>query len=172
MNTINRTIRISRIAVTICVVLTVGVTAAYSQETRDPSDIERFGIGVIVGEPTGISAKGWFADTAALDAAAAWNFSRGWFHFHGDYLQHFYDVFDVGRDRLPLYMGVGGYLNFGDGTETDGNDVNAGVRVPVGVSLLSSELPIELFAEIVPSLKLVDETDFDLFGGVGIRYRF
>lgn len=164
--------RHSRTVIVLVVVFMAVTMSVYSQEGNEPSDIDRFSLGIIVGEPTGISMKGWFSDTSAVDAAAAWNFTRGWFHFHADYLQHFYDVFDVGRDRLPLYLGVGGYLNFGDGFGDEAGNVNAGVRVPVGVSLLSAELPLELFAEIVPSLKLVEETDFDLFGGVGIRYRF
>ena len=33
-----------------------------------------FGLGIIFGEPTGISFKGWIGRRAAFDAAVAWSF--------------------------------------------------------------------------------------------------
>ena len=45
------------------------------------------GVGVILGEPTGISLKAWTSDKHAVDAAVAWSFSENdSFQFHADYL--------------------------------------------------------------------------------------
>src|SRR5262245_41316938 len=47
------------------------------------------GLGIIVGEPTGVSAKIWVGGNTALDAAAAWSFAdEGALHLHGDFLAH------------------------------------------------------------------------------------
>jgi len=35
-----------------------------------------FGLGIILGEPTGITFKYWASDKAAFDGALAWSFSK------------------------------------------------------------------------------------------------
>ena len=44
--------------------------------SRAFSQSSGFGIGVIIGEPTGISLKHWMSQTTALDAGVAWGFDR------------------------------------------------------------------------------------------------
>ena len=61
------------------------------------------GLGLIFGEPTGLSAKMWTSERTAIDAALAWSFSTpGWFHVHADFLIHNYDIITVSTGRLPL----------------------------------------------------------------------
>ena len=71
------------------------------------------GIGVIVGEPTGLSLKKWIGDDRALDAGIAWSFSENdSLHLHADYLFHRFDLLSCSgaRGRLPVYFGIGGRL--------------------------------------------------------------
>ena len=50
---------------------------------------EGLGLGIILGEPTGISFKSWLSTTTAFDMAAAWSFvDEDALHLHGDYLVH------------------------------------------------------------------------------------
>lgn len=66
-----------------------------------------FGLGVMVGEPTGISLKSWNNDRSAFALGAAWSFGRyDALHLHGDYLLHnwFNDVED---GALAFYYGIG-----------------------------------------------------------------
>lgn len=50
---------------------------------------EGFGIGLILGEPTGLSIKKWIGPERAIDAAAAWSLAEHErFQFHADYLVH------------------------------------------------------------------------------------
>ena len=58
--------------------LTGGVGAEESLGTTSDESLtavekirQGFGIGLIVGEPTGLSAKKWLSDTTAIDAAVA-----------------------------------------------------------------------------------------------------
>jgi len=70
-----------------------------------------FGLGIIVGEPTGLSFKKWSGDTTAIDGAIAWSFGkRNELHLHADYLVHRFDVFQAEKDKLAAYYGLGGRI--------------------------------------------------------------
>ncbi|MEE9501339.1 MAG: hypothetical protein V3V48_04650, partial [Candidatus Aminicenantaceae bacterium] len=48
-----------------------------------------FGLGIILGEPTGVSFKNWVGRREAFDVAVAWSFEgEGAIHIHADYLFH------------------------------------------------------------------------------------
>src|SRR5688572_28336210 len=68
-----------------------------------------FGLGVIVGSPTGVSAKLYLNRTNAIDGAIGLSvLGAGGLHVHADYLWH---PLMLARDDaffLPLYIGAGG----------------------------------------------------------------
>jgi hypothetical protein len=144
----------------VLVILIVGVPRAQSPG---------FGLGVILGEPTGISAKAWLSGRHAVDAAVAWSVRRdGFFQVHADALVHEYGVLEVNdvRGKIPFSYGVGGRIILGK------RDEWIGVRFPLGVSYLFPTAPFDVFLEIVPILDLLPETDFDLDAAVGGRFYF
>ena len=125
-----------------------------------------FGAGIILGEPTGITAKWWNSNDRAIDLSVAWSTGRNdRFHVHGDYLIHRYDLISVDAGKLPVYYGIGARLGFAD-------EVDLGVRIPVGIAYEFANDPFELFFEIVPVLNLYPGTVFDANGGFGVRYYF
>lgn len=127
---------------------------------------ENFGIGVMLGEPTGISIKSWNGDRSAFDIGAAWSLSgrEEAIHLHTDYLLHsWFNNVDTGR--LAFYYGIGGRIIFAD-------DAKAGVRVPLGLNYVFSSAPFDLFVEAVPILDLTPDTEFAGNGAIGIRYYF
>lgn len=125
-----------------------------------------FGLGIILGEPTGISGKYWLSTNSAIDGAAAWNFgSGGYLHLHADYLLHNYDLIKVKEGRLPLYYGIGGRIGFGDKTVL-------GLRGVVGLAYQFSGAPVDAFLEIAPLMDLVPGTSFHVQGGIGARFYF
>jgi hypothetical protein len=130
------------------------------------AETEAFGIGVLLGEPTGLSAKVRLGETSAIDAAAAWSFlDEGSFYFHADYLFHFTDVFSVDPGELPLYVGAGGKIALRE-------DPFLGVRIPVGIAYEFETVPLDVFFEVAPGVGLIPETSADFGGGIGIRYYF
>lgn len=141
-----------------------------------------FGLGIMVGDPTGISAKGWIGGDRAIAGGLAWGVWRGsYFHLHGDYLFHNMDLIPVSRGRLPLYYGPGlrmrswsggRYWNRGRWHDYDGSRVDIGVRFPVGVAYLFDGAPVDVFLEVVPTLDLVPATSFDMDLALGARYWF
>lgn len=124
------------------------------------------GLGLIFGEPTGLSAKLWTGKTTAFDAGAAWSFtSGGFFQVHGDFLFHDFNLFKVDKGRMALYYGFGGRVKMADVTIIS-------VRVPIGISYQFEKTAIELFLEIVPMLDIVPATEVGIGGGAGFRYYF
>lgn len=125
-----------------------------------------FGVGIILGEPSGISVKQWISRTAAIDGGFAWSFTNDTkIQVHSDYLKHRVYLFesDDFDSRIPVYYGLGARVILGD-------DPTIGVRFPVGVGKTFSEHPIELFLEIVPILDIAPSSDFDLNAAIGARY--
>jgi len=126
----------------------------------------KLGLGIILGEPTGLSAKLWTGKTMAFDAGAAWSFvSGGFFQVHGDLLFHNFDLFKAYTGKWALYYGFGGRVKFADQTIVS-------VRVPIGISYQFEKTAIELFFEVVPMLDLVPATEVGISGGAGFRYFF
>jgi len=127
----------------------------------------KIGLGIIVGEPTGISAKIWTGKTTAFDAAAAWTFSEnyGSLHLHADFLKHKFGIIDVNKGQLPFYFGLGAKVVMA-------NDPVIGMRIPLGISYIFADGTFDTFLEIVPVLNLIPSTVFDVEGGIGLRYYF
>jgi len=120
------------------------------------------GIGIILGEPTGLSYKtgnlaiglGWsFASSdSRVDATADWWLIN----------DHLIEMFD-------WYLGAGIKLGL---NLNDNNDIfNIGFRVPIGVQWWPVE-QLELFLEIAPGILLFPSTDADVSAGLGLRYHF
>jgi hypothetical protein len=136
---------------------------------------DQLGIGLIVGEPTGLSVKYWLDEEHAVDAAAGWSFWGGdGFQLHADYLWHNFDLLGsaAGCDMLPVYYGVGARLKLRDNDcrHDDNGDTAFGIRVPVGISYLFDGAPFDVFAEIVPILDFTPDVDLHLNIAVGLRF--
>jgi hypothetical protein len=139
----------------------------------------QFGLGIIIGEPTGLSAKLWVSPATAFDFGLGWSVGgdrishyNGGFdggsriHLHMDYLWHWFDAIHS-SERFPLYIGVGGRINTGAGY-----DASAAVRGVFGIAWLPRQVPIDVFLELVPSLQVVPSTGFGIDAGLGARYFF
>ncbi len=119
-------------------------------------------LGVILGEPTGISAKFWQSGTSAIDAAAAWSFGKEEsLHLHASYLKH--KPLEAEAGSLYLYYGIGARALFAD-------DPRFGARIPVGLQYNIEDTRLSLFFEVAPTFDLVPATDFGVNGGIGVRY--
>ena len=138
-------------------------------QTPSFSQNSGYGVGLIAGEPTGVSFKSWLDSATAWDFAVAWSFKGdNSFTLHGDYLKHRFGLFPVAKGDLPLYFGVGGTLRFND----DAGQTAFGARIPVGLDYHFEDLPLGAFLEVVPVLDLFPETDIRLNAAIGIRYFF
>lgn len=160
---------LSLFTIVIAVLISLVVTPAQAQDDQQ----DNIGLGVLLGDPSGISYKNYFNPRNAVDAAIGWSFRHhGGLYVHTDYLWHNYNLFQdidedltVNRGLVAFYFGVGGRVFIG-------NDSNLGVRIPVGINYHFENDPLEIFFEIAPTLDLLPDTEADFSGGIGIRYYF
>jgi len=129
-------------------------------------DVEhKFGAGLIVGEPTGASLKYFFNQKMAVDGLLGHSFQHdNDFYIHADFLYHI-NLFDT--ERLPIYFGAGLRGRFDDRRED-----SAGVRVPVGISYMLDQIPVDVFFEVAPIFDFTPKGRTDYSVGVGARYWF
>lgn len=137
-----------------------------------------FGMGLILGEPTGLSAKLWTSKVNAFDFGLGVSVGgdrisyKGSYdggsrvRFHMDYLWHSFNAISS-TERFPLYYGIGGRYNSGGGY-----DASLGIRGVIGIAWFPHSTPIDVFFELVPVFQLTPSTGFGFDGGVGIRYFF
>ena len=127
-----------------------------------------FELGVILGEPTGISFRSFMGTSNAIDLQVGWSVKDNRydnddnFDLHGAYLFHKKSDIRIEGYRLPFYFGPGGRVKITD------NDLVIGVKVPLGLYYKFGSA----FIEIAPGLNLTPDTDFDIMGGIGFRYIF
>lgn len=156
------------------VIFAIILFAAANASAADPG----MGFGFILGEPTGLSFKGWLDNKTAIDAAAAWSFSENdSFQFHADYLIHPFHMPKPREIRGPIhfYYGFGGRLKLrsddGRNARNDDDDI-FGIRFPLGFAHMIANPDIEFFAELVPILDLVPDSDVDINAAIGARFYF
>ncbi len=152
---------------TFCLLLLLIVPSVPRAVEVNDIDAGTLELGVILGEPTGVSVKFWTTWETAVDVGVAWSFRRhGHITIHADYLFHNFNFFKIEDGRLPVYAGVGGRLRVED------DDTRIGIRIPVGAEYILEAYPFSVFLEIAPVIDLVPETGTELNGGLGFRYIF
>lgn len=127
-----------------------------------------FGLGLVVGEPTGLSAQYTFGERNALNFALGLeildNGNNDRLYLHVDYIFMIADLVNTGAFDLPFYIGVGGFFI--------NNDATIGARMPFGVEMQFKSVPINIFAELGLRLAIIDNVDLDIVGALGARYYF
>ena len=149
---------------TIVLCILLSFQTLYAQERT-------FGLGVMLGEPTGLSAKLWTSNNNAFDFGLGWsvighsNASGSRINLHVDYLWHAWNAISS-SERFPLYFGIGGRYRGG------GSEGSFAVRGVFGIAWMPRETPIDIFFELAPSLELAPATGFAIDAALGARYYF
>ncbi|NMB63904.1 MAG: hypothetical protein GYA16_03445, partial [Spirochaetes bacterium] len=75
---------------------------------------------------------------------------------------------------LVFYLGVGaGFHDWEKDRKNDHEEENRiDVRIPVGLEYTFTKVPVGIFIELVPALRIIPDVDFDIRGGLGARYYF
>jgi hypothetical protein len=139
------------------------------------------GLGLMFGEPSGLSAKYWLSKNNAIDAGIGWAFiGRNGISMHADYLfQHF--NFLSKNPKLFFYCGLGGSFGINEQNQktliknnrvsSSSSTSRIGVRAPAGISYIFDS-PFDIFFEIVPILDLVPGVSFGFDAAIGGRIYF
>jgi len=126
-----------------------------------------FGIGVVLGEPTGISGKYWLDEHTAVDGAFGYSFGDR-FRLSMDYLVHT-NAFE--SPEFPFYYGIGGAMAGGRGyiAKSRSGDFALGARGVIGVSYLFKRAPLDAFLEIAPIIFIAPPFGLSMDFCFGIR---
>jgi len=118
-------------------------------------------IGAQIGDPTGVSLK--IGDGfGAILVGVGWDFAGDdAINLEGHYLLRSRGL--QGNSQVRLFYGPGIFASFGD-TRKDAFGVSFGVGLET--ELVDS---IEVYGLVSPRLQLIDETNFDAGGGIGVR---
>ncbi len=84
-----------------------------------------FGLGVILGNPTGFSGKLWTGEKSAIDASIGYHIGRiNGLRLTADYLVHHWS-FESEKDLIKVFFGAGAGLGFI-------SDISLSLRAPAG----------------------------------------
>lgn len=127
----------------------------------------KFGLGVMLGAPTGFSGKYWVSEDNAFDFGVAYSFveTHNALSIHADYLYHESRWFPQ-FDRLDFYYGYGVRIR------SNKDETSLGARGVAGLALMLKEAPMDIFLEIAPVFKLIPSTALNLDAAIGVRYYF
>lgn len=131
-------------------------TPANASEIGTPA--HKFGLGLAIGAPTGISGKYYLGNRNAIEGVVA-VYSNGWwgggFYLHGTYLWH-PDV--LAREpgfELPWHVGVGGFLSegyWGPWRDRYAGDIALGVRGQIGLDFDLEDVRLQISGDIGANL--------------------
>ena len=137
-----------------------------------------FGLGLIIGDPTGVSLKGFLSEDTAIDGAIGFELIHGdTLGVHADFLWHFH-IKQWESAKLDLYLGVGPALGFHkrggprDREDRDDTRVHIGARAPFGLAVTFNPARFDVFLEVAAKLWLVEDVRFGLDAAIGGRYWF
>lgn len=171
--------------------LLVGVTlatASVAEARQRPKRATKFeanktfGIGIMLGAPTGFCGKYYLTKDTALDfgLGAYYGYRRHYDHYaglhlHMDFLWHPAVLTKNESFWLPLYIGLGGRIL----EHHDHDDTHLGLRVPAGLMFDFERVPLDIFLEFALVADFVEfgpyeDDDFgvDLTFSIGFRYYF
>lgn len=160
-----------------------------------------FGVGVVVGEPTALSAKLWTSRTTAFDFGLGWGMGWGYNRYENCWDQYYYDRHrnycdDRGyyyNDDRYGYRGVHVHMDYlmhnfdlirssqrlplyyGPGINMNfwnQGGAQVGVRGVLGLAWLPQNAPMDVFLEVAPVVQIVPGTWLDINGGLGARFYF
>jgi hypothetical protein len=144
-----------------------------------------FGLGFVLGNPSGLSAKvpaggvNAFQFILAYEAGGGWG-NRGWgndgcgpngndcngqFYLGGDYVWYNYNAIPVSKGRLPFYYGPGVWTSAA-------NKTGMGIRFALGLEYQFATAPFDLFLEIAPGIRVIPNTNGYVSSGLGGRFFF
>jgi hypothetical protein len=142
------------------------------------SNPSSFGLGIILGGPTGLTGKLYLSDFFAIDFALGYytGIEDQAIGAHLDLLFHPVNLANADGFTLPLYLGVGLRVadDYCNGRRCDSNGIDLGLRVPVGIAFEFTGAPIDIFIELALIIDIVnnDGGQLHLDLAAGFRYWF
>ncbi len=165
----------SRVVACLAAALLLGTASSALAEEEKGA----FGLGLLVGEPTAVSAKLYLTDDQAIAGAVGGAVMRRGIQVHADYLFHPWILETTDTFVLPAYVGPGlRILSHDRGSGLD-DAFHIGPRATVGLLFDFRTVPLDVFVETAGILEYRASSDddhrgvgIDINAGAGVRYYF
>ncbi|HET7504399.1 MAG TPA: hypothetical protein VFK02_25430 [Kofleriaceae bacterium] len=156
-------------------ILAAWAPARADDDASRAADKGTLGVGIILGEPTGITAKLYIKDDQAIQAAVGSAFIGGGLQIHADYVLHPYILQTRPSFVLPVYFGPGiRLIDYTDGRAD--SSFALGVRIVGGLLFDFKDVPLDAFIEVAGVLEYEFRdgagAGIKLNAGAGVRYYF
>lgn len=163
-----RCLRVLGLAAVVAIASSAGTAEAQSRSSR-------FGLGGMVGEPTGLSMKLRLADAFAIDFGVGFGaIGPGAGSVHADFLGSV-NLTRHNRAEMDIYFGGGpklAFANYNNNRWGNNNGVWFAIRGDVGLVWEFTQRHLDVFVEIGPEIWLIQDVHFNGFGAAGARYWF
>ena len=172
------------------IIATLGFIALATGLASAQNQRESFGLGIILGNPSGLSAKipagansinailgynsyrdGWRDCDGPGNNNNCYNNGDGSLYLGADYIFYNYNLIRVSKGRLPLYYGPGLNATFWDAPSGE-DGIRVGIRIAVGLEYQFASAPFDIFFEIAPGINVVPNTSGYVMAGIGTRFFF
>lgn len=147
-----------------------------------------FGLGIAVGDPTGLSLKAWTGPSTAFDLHVGYGGGWAWgrrLRVHGDHLWH-HELTSSSELALDFYFGIGAKVGVyerryrhrydrdrDDRYRREWTGFTFGARVPLGLALVIGDAPVDVFLEVAPGVRFYDGGPGGFMDALlGVRYYF
>lgn len=163
-----------RSGLALATVAAIGSLATHARADGGGTDKGTIGIGIIVGEPSGICARLYIRDDQAVQAAVGGAFIGGGIQAHADYVFHPYILQTRDSFVLATYVGPGlRMIQYSNGR--DDSSIALGLRA-VGGLLFDFKNPLDAFVEVAGVLEYEFKDGqggaIRLNASAGVRYYF
>ncbi len=135
-------------------------SVGFSEKTR------KFGVGVSLGVPTGISLNYFLDDTTSVDAMFSYDF-EDFFNIRADFLKHKKNLFTIDEYFIDIYYGAGVRMK-----DKEDEVFLFGPRVVAGIGHYWKSIPLEIFIEAAGVFSILEKTDFDFESALIARWYF
>lgn len=150
------------------VLLLLLVTSVLGLSATAEARSRRFGLGIVVAGPTGVTAEYFYGKQKDIAASLGWGGDS--FHLNLDHHWNNKDWIKADGIAVNVYFGLGlRWLSY-QGRNDRANEI--GIRAPFGVQHIFKPVGIQIFFELAPALVLVNHTAFVIDLALGARYFF
>lgn len=145
--------------------LVLVLAAAHQSSAFKPED--GFGVGFVLGTPSGLSLSLPLGSANAVNAVLGYNLGDAAnLQVQGDYVWIRENVLPVESGRISVYYGPGAFAIVGRDASA------AGIRAVVGIDYRFADVPVQTFLEVGPGINVIPDTEAELGAGLGVRYYF
>lgn len=127
-----------------------------------------WGVGIQFGDPSGLTIKRYNPGAMSFDALLAWDLNDFFFlNVHGLWEKNI-----NASPNFNFFYGPGAFIGFIERNKRfdDDDEIRLGISGTFGLNYYVDRF--EIYLQLTPRLAVIESTDADIGGGLGVRFYF